>query len=490
MSQVSEVAVNKETVFITDIKAEPLDSDETCSCQENTFTNQPEEDVKPVLCTNQTRTSLNGPESTYPLSKQESCSAECSLNHSENVKPFLIDFDSASYPYPVQLLSTQEALARDILPSKFFEQSFSQVSGGITTKDLSAENSFYSEDMKDIPLLSEDSQSSIFENGKLFRNLKTKHKFIMCAGRKMRIKLKKSKWLTDDEALGAYARLYICDICNKSFSHKYYITRHVKTHAIEKLFKCELCGKCFTFKAYLKRHNCKTSNTCDVCGTYFSSKSDMIIHRKLHFEQKIYTCEYCGKSSPRKRDMMVHKRIHTGEKPYCCSYCLRYFTRKSDLDMHSAIHTGKKPHECKVCGQRYARKTHLNDHMLKHSGVRPYKCETCSKSFRTKIRLSSHLRCHTGEKPFKCDVCEKAFAHQGSVYKHRKQHTGEKPYTCEYCHKHFRSRSDMTLHERTHTGEKPYQCEICAKPFAQLSSLRRHMGIHKKENLSEAKADS
>ena len=48
---------------------------------------------------------------------------------------------------------------------------------------------------------------------------------------------------------------FACNHCNKSFSQKNNLTRHIKAvHLEEKNFKCEHCGKCFGQKVTLYRH--------------------------------------------------------------------------------------------------------------------------------------------------------------------------------------------------------------------------------------------
>ena len=48
-------------------------------------------------------------------------------------------------------------------------------------------------------------------------------------------------------------RVYVCYICNKSFSQNLNLKQHIKIHSGEKLFKCEVCLITFQRKSNLMR---------------------------------------------------------------------------------------------------------------------------------------------------------------------------------------------------------------------------------------------
>ena len=63
-------------------------------------------------------------------------------------------------------------------------------------------------------------------------------------------------------------------------------------------------------KFYSKEHSCKT------CGKYFSLKSRLVIHERIHTGEKAHECDICKKSFVQSSDLFKHKRKHTGVKSY------------------------------------------------------------------------------------------------------------------------------------------------------------------------------
>jgi len=49
-------------------------------------------------------------------------------------------------------------------------------------------------------------------------------------------------------------RRYMCTVCEKQFTHKGHMKRHIQTHTGEKQFACTVCDKRFTTKYYLNYH--------------------------------------------------------------------------------------------------------------------------------------------------------------------------------------------------------------------------------------------
>ena len=76
---------------------------------------------------------------------------------------------------------------------------------------------------------------------------------------------------------------YNCGICNKNFSEKFHLNRHIiNMHEVKKA-KCEFCRKSFFDSYILKRHidsvhEGDNKYECDSCEKLFSNES----HRKRH----------------------------------------------------------------------------------------------------------------------------------------------------------------------------------------------------------------
>lgn len=88
-------------------------------------------------------------------------------------------------------------------------------------------------------------------------------------------------------------RPYECKLaeCDKKFTTRFSLRRHITTHQDSKMFACVICYKQFALAQYLKEH------------TY----------------------------------------IHTGQKPFKCPYenCTKAFRQAGKLSMHKKIHQNK-----------------------------------------------------------------------------------------------------------------------------------------------------
>ena len=75
------------------------------------------------------------------------------------------------------------------------------------------------------------------------------------------------------------------------------------------VIKCNLCEKEFTLKSSLKKHvkiyHLQGSHQCNVCAKYFASDKLLVQHQKFHFG---YDCDICGKKFTKPDSLRNHKR--------------------------------------------------------------------------------------------------------------------------------------------------------------------------------------
>lgn len=137
---------------------------------------------------------------------------------------------------------------------------------------------------------------------------------------------------------GSREKVFVCQICNRSFGYKHVLQNHERTHTGEKPFECRECHKRFT-----RDHHLKT-------------------HMRLHTGEKPYHCNHCDRQFVQVANLRRHLRVHTGEKPYACELCTSRFSDSNQLKAHMLIHKGEKPFQCKKCDGRFRRRHHLMHH--------------------------------------------------------------------------------------------------------------------------------
>lgn len=127
---------------------------------------------------------------------------------------------------------------------------------------------------------------------------------------------------------------WICNICQKPYSNKSNLRRHISLHDLDerKEFKCPFCSRVFQYQRYLQHHIAymhkpqeEKEHECCICGLTCTTKSSLKRHMMLHTGElensKIFECEKCHKKFKYKKELETHLQYHLDERPYPCDKC-------------------------------------------------------------------------------------------------------------------------------------------------------------------------
>lgn len=169
-------------------------------------------------------------------------------------------------------------------------------------------------------------------------------------------------------------KIFKCRICDRVLPSKRGLKLHLRSHLKEtREFKCKEpdCDKFFTCAGSLKTHIFKDHNIrtepCNICNKLFSNKYKLQRHiNSVHLRLYTHICPICGKLLLDETGLQRHISSHSDLKPYKCDQCTLAFKIKADLTVHLRVHTGERPYECTVCQRTFTCNSNLHKHMRSH----------------------------------------------------------------------------------------------------------------------------
>ncbi|XP_044742748.1 zinc finger imprinted 3-like [Chrysoperla carnea] len=208
---------------------------------------------------------------------------------------------------------------------------------------------------------------------------------------------------------------FSCEHCNKNFSSKFKLVRHVLIHSDRRQFSCTVCERTFHRKDHLKNHikvhsPTKKIYTCDRehCKKEYTSALSFKKHLAIHFaEEGHLDCKICSKKFDTKSEILYHLKIHAGsrtiknpnEKKFRCDFCERKFFTRKDVRRHLVVHTGRRDFLCQFCPQRFGRKDHLVRHIKKSHSTEELNVKKESTDFDTSLIKVEQNYEMLGQKP-------------------------------------------------------------------------------------------
>ncbi|XP_043112736.1 zinc finger protein 600 isoform X2 [Puntigrus tetrazona] len=133
---------------------------------------------------------------------------------------------------------------------------------------------------------------------------------------------------------------------------------------------------------------------CNLCDKKFSTKMTMRRHMGIHQGDKPFKCPHCHYCARLKASLIQHLRVHTGEKPYKCSQCSYASIDRSSLRRHLRTHTQEKPYRCQYCPYSSIQKKSLDLHSRRHHTGESFPCHLCQYSTPDRQLLVRHKRKH------------------------------------------------------------------------------------------------
>lgn len=215
------------------------------------------------------------------------------INHSEDVE--IVEVEQEISEITINCSRVDESL--DGTDFVDFDHTTSDRSGSDTDQEKSMQNKSSRQNSSE----TDQTKNSGNKSNSLEAKLEIKTSSIL-------IKNDKSKYIANQKGDALEDKNLQCDICEKMFSRKKHLARHMRLHTDQNV-----------------------KMTCDICGKVFIYKWSLKVHMQIHANFKEYSCE-CGMQFNRRDKMLEHRKTHGRTKesvakkdPYECSECSATF---------------------------------------------------------------------------------------------------------------------------------------------------------------------
>ena len=154
-------------------------------------------------------------------------------------------------------------------------------------------------------------------------------------------------------------KFFVCKKCDRSFISLHNFNQHIKAHELIDDKTCPYCHKTFkALKDHIKNVHRERQFICgfEGCNKNFSKKNGLDRHLKTHSDDfKPYQCPTCSRMFVEKIQLERHFQVHLKTEKvtnFRCSQCMKYFNRKPDLVRHNKTVHQEKSYECDLCPVR------------------------------------------------------------------------------------------------------------------------------------------
>ncbi|XP_069463736.1 zinc finger protein 182-like [Ambystoma mexicanum] len=209
---------------------------------------------------------------------------------------------------------------------------------------------------------------------------------------------------------------YQCTECETSFSQKMHLITHQKIHLGKSAHQSTDSDKSFKKRSDRNVHQTDKLNAeerphkCVACEKRYTCKPHLLRHMKTHSGEKPFQCNQCGLRYVEKGTLTKHRKKHHSSsmqgdavKPqephatatlYKCAKCEKCFSLLNDLRNHERTHMENIPNQCLEPKRLCETIGQLCGHELTNKEERSYECPECGKKFRAKKNVIRHLRTH------------------------------------------------------------------------------------------------
>lgn len=243
-------------------------------------------------------------------------------------------------------------------------------------------------------------------------------------------------------------RLYVCQVCLKTFNSRTVLAKHKRVHNEDMRFKCQQCCKVFKFKSLRKQHmksHIGKAFTCSDCSRSFCTAEKLESHVILvHVVEKKFECEICGRRFSENYTLTRHMKVHSDTKEYTCHICGNGYKWKHVLYNHLKIHERNNTKSMQTSDECLDAATKTSSELQTAQEI--LSCDVCGESFNDKVLLNSHIDRHMEEKLFNCQICSSRFTGLFLLNHHMKVHNADKPYVCPHCGEGHESKSSLRTH--------------------------------------------